>query len=191
MPKLLILIMGGVRSGKSAFAQSLAAKLGERVTFIATAEAGDEEMRARIEQHRQARPRHWQTIEMPTEVARAMQTARDSEAIVLDCLGLLVSNLLLQDEHAAAAEARVTREVEALLSTYKEGTASLIIVTNEVGMGVVPAYELGRVYRDLLGRANTMLARAADKVYWMSAGLMMEIKASGLTKPWEEIDGTT
>ena len=188
MAKQLTLIIGGARSGKSAFAQSLAGKLGERVTFIATAEAGDEEMRTRIENHRRARPRHWQTIETPTGVGEAMRQAAGAEVIVLDCLALFVSNVLLQDEDYAAAEVRLEGEVAEVLAAYRAGQADLIVVTNEVGLGVVPAYELGRAFRDLIGRANATLAREADRVYWMMAGLAMEVKASGLGRPWEDID---
>ena len=190
--KSLTLILGGARGGKSAFAQALAARRSERVTFLATAEAGDEEMRARIEQHRVSRPGHWLTIESPSCVAEAAsKAARQSEVILLDCLALLVSNLLLAEgEDYAAAEARVDRELADLLAAYQAGAASLIVVSNEVGMGVVPAYPLGRVYRDLLGRANAQLARAADEVYVMVAGLAMEIKASGIAIAWESEDGT-
>jgi adenosylcobinamide kinase/adenosylcobinamide-phosphate guanylyltransferase len=190
--KSLTLILGGARGGKSAFAQALAARRSERVTFLATAEAGDEEMRARIEQHRVSRPGHWLTIESPSCVAEAAsKAARQSEVILLDCLALLVSNLLLAEgEDYAAAEARVDRELADLLAAYQAGAASLIVVSNEVGMGVVPASPLGRVYRDLLGRANAQLARAADEVYVMVAGLAMEIKASGLAITWELENGT-
>ena len=190
--KSLTLILGGARGGKSAFAQALAARRSERVTFIATAEAGDEEMRARIAQHRMSRPGHWRTIESPSCVAEAASTAAgQSEVVLLDCLALLVSNLLLAaKEDYAAAEARVDRELGDLLAAYAAGPASLIVVSNEVGMGVVPAYPLGRVYRDLLGRANAQLARAADEVYVMVAGLAMEIKASGLAITWELENGT-
>ena len=108
--------------------------------------------------------------------------------LVLDCLALLVSNVLLQDEDLAAAEGRVDEEIAGLLAVYAEGAASLIVVTNEVGLGVVPAYELGRAFRDLIGRANMALAAAADRVYWMVSGYTLEIKASGLASPWEETD---
>ncbi len=184
MAKSLTLVLGGARSGKSSFAQILASRLGQRVTFLATAEAGDAEMEARIAQHRRARPEQWRTVESPRGVGEAMRTATgDSDVVLLDCLGLLVSNLLMEvGEDWAAAEARVDAEVEGLLRAYLTGQASLIVVSNEVGAGVVPAYELGRVFRDLLGRANQRLARAADEVYWLTAGLAMEIKASGLAR---------
>jgi adenosylcobinamide kinase/adenosylcobinamide-phosphate guanylyltransferase len=190
--KSLTLLLGGARGGKSAFAQHLAAQMSERVTFIATAEAGDEEMRARIAQHRASRPSHWRTVEIPSSVAPAIRAAGPSEVVLLDCLALLVSNLLLGvGEDYAAAEQSVDRELRDLLAAYQEGAASLIIVTNEVGLGIVPAYPLGRIYRDLLGRANAQLARAADRVYLMVAGLALEIKASGLATTWESNDVTT
>ncbi len=178
--KSLILILGGVRGGKSAFAQALAAEHGGSVTFVATAEARDEEMRLRIEDHRQSRPASWRTIEAPLNPAAALAEAPPADVVVLDCLTLLVSNLLLQDENPEAAQQVVDHEVEALLRVSEAGSGSLIIVSNEVGMGVVPPYELGRLYRDLLGWANQRIARSATEVYWMLAGLPIEVKASGL-----------
>lgn len=193
MGRSLTLITGGARGGKSGFAQALAAKMGERVTFVATAEAKDEEMRARIERHRNSRPRQWSTIESPVAVAKAVRmAARQSEVVLLDCLALLVANLLLEaDEKQVMAEQRVGSEISELVAAYEAGSASLIVVSNEVGMGIVPAYPLGRTYRDLLGSANSCVARAADRVFLMVAGLAMEIKASGLTEPWEERSGDT
>jgi adenosylcobinamide kinase/adenosylcobinamide-phosphate guanylyltransferase len=188
----LTFILGGARSGKSRFAQQLAARLGRRVTFVATAEAGDEEMRLRIEEHRRARPAHWRTVERPLRAAQAVQeAAHDSEVVVLDCLSLLVSNLLLaaEEDPAAAAQA-VEKETDALLEAAVGGPARTIIVSNEVGLGVVPAYPLGRAYRDLLGWANARVAKAAGEVYWMVAGLPVEVKASGLAASWESADGT-
>jgi len=191
MGKTLTLITGGARSGKSAFAQSLAAKLGRHVTFVATAEARDAEMEARIADHRRARPSHWRTVETPTGAAEAVRAAAGAQVIVLDCLALLVSNLLLQEEDPAGAETRVSEEIEGIIAAYEAGAAHLVVVTNEVGLGVVPAYELGRVFRDLIGRANARLAKAADAVYWMMSGLALEIKASGLATPWEQVDVRT
>jgi adenosylcobinamide kinase/adenosylcobinamide-phosphate guanylyltransferase len=183
--KALILILGGVRGGKSAFAQTLAAEHGGSVTFVATAEARDEEMRLRIEDHRRARPASWRTIEAPLNPAAALAEAPPAEVTVLDCLTLLVSNLLLRDESPEAAQQAVDGEVEALLRVFEAGSGSLIIVSNEVGMGVVPPYELGRLYRDLLGWANQRIAQSASEVYWMLAGLPIEVKASGLARNWK------
>jgi len=183
--KALILILGGVRGGKSAFAQTLAAEHGGSVTFVATAEARDEEMERRIEDHRRARPASWRTIEAPLNPAAALAEAPPAEVTVLDCLTLLVSNLLLRDESPEAAQQAVDGEVEALLRVFEAGSGSLIMVSNEVGMGVVPPYELGRLYRDLLGWANQRIAQSASEVYWMLAGLPIEVKASGLARNWK------
>jgi adenosylcobinamide kinase/adenosylcobinamide-phosphate guanylyltransferase len=188
--KQLCFVLGGVRSGKSTFAVSLAARLGERVTFIATAQAGDEEMRERIARHRQRRPGHWCTVEAPLEVAPAVAAA-DSDVVVVDCLGLLAANLMARAGAAGAGAADLMEsQIAGLLDAYQRGPASLIIVSNEVGMGVVPPYPSGREFRDLLGRANQQLARAADRVYWLLAGLPVEVKASGLAHQVEPHHGT-
>lgn len=175
----IILILGGARSGKSRFAQQLATELGERVLFIATGVPMDEGMRRRIELHQKARPKTWRTLETPTGVARAIgEHIKDADVVVLDCLTFLVSNLMDNEtEESEALEKKITAELSELLEQKK--TASLIIVSNEVGMGVVPAYPLGRAYRDLLGRANQFIARCADRVYLMIAGIPLELKALG------------
>jgi adenosylcobinamide kinase/adenosylcobinamide-phosphate guanylyltransferase len=182
-PKELVLILGGVRGGKSSFAQSLARSMSDSVTYIAPAEAGDEEMHRRIEEHRRSRPQSWRTIEEPLHPASELVSAPKAEIVLLDCLTLLVSNLLLANEESPAdAEQAVDTEIAALLRAYEDGAATFILVSNEVGMGVVPPYQLGRVYRDLLGQANQRVARAADRVYWMLSGLPIEVKASGIAQ---------
>lgn len=177
----ITLILGGVRSGKSRFAQQLATELGERVLFIATGVPMDEEMRRRIELHQKARPKTWRTLETPTGVAKAIgEHIKDADVVVLDCLTFLVSNLMdnvHETEELEALEKEITGELSELLEQKK--SASLIIVSNEVGMGVVPAYPLGRAYRDLLGRANQFIAQRADRVYLMIAGIPLELKALG------------
>jgi len=185
----LVFILGGARSGKSGFALSLAERAGRRPLLVATAEALDEEMQERIERHRSDRPDHWRTLEAPTRVGEALRTgAGDADAIVLDCLGFLVSNLMAGEEaDASQLEARVDDEIAALLGFHGDSAATLILVSNEVGGGVVPAYPAGRAFRDALGRANQQLARAAGRVYWMLAGLPVEVKASGLAEGWESL----
>ncbi len=177
MAQRLTLILGGARSGKSDFAQALARKRGgDAVVFVATAEARDEEMRARIEAHRARRPAAWQTLEAPREVARTLQNAQgEPQVVVIDCLTLLVSNVLLTDE--SGAEARLTDEVDALIAWKRTHSVEMIVVSNEVGMGLVPAYPLGRVYRDRLGVFNQRVAREADDVFLMVAGVPVEIKS--------------
>jgi adenosylcobinamide kinase/adenosylcobinamide-phosphate guanylyltransferase len=181
----LILILGGARSGKSAFAQQMAQELGgERVLFVATAEAGDEEMRQRIEQHRRERPEGWRTLEAQRDVGCAiLEQAGDAEAILVDCVTMLVSNLLVEagDPFVAEIETRVMSEVETLAACAEQLSGHFIVISNEVGMGLVPPYPLGRAYRDLLGKVNQVLARAADEVYLLIAGVPMPIKGGGST----------
>lgn len=174
----LILLLGGARSGKTEQAQRLAAELGGTVTYVATAEAGDEEMRGRIAAHRAVRPSAWQTMERPLRLGDAL-TEWDSSVVVLDCLTLLVSNIMGEageDAPAALIEARVEAELSELVAAWKDAQFHLIVVSNEVGLGLVPDNALGRVYRDALGRANQRMAQAADEVYFMVAGLAVKIK---------------
>jgi len=178
----LVLLLGGARSGKSDYAQRLAWDLGgEQVLFVATAEAGDKEMEMRIEAHRRSRPQGWRTVEAPTGTAEAMGGAiEDARAVLVDCVTLLVSNVMLalgDETDAARAWGAVARELEGIVDLCAATTATFIVVSNEVGLGLVPDNALGRLYRDLLGRANQLLASRADKVYWMVAGLPLEVKA--------------
>ncbi len=169
----LILVLGGARSGKSSYAQQLAQGLGrERVLYVATAEAGDEEMRERIERHRQGRPPGWRTLEAPRNVGQAIrEQAGDAEVVLVDCLTMLVSNLLLE----GAGEDEVLAQVRELAGCAQRAP-HLIVISNEVGMGLVPPYPLGRAYRDLLGRANQLLAQSAGRVHLLVAGIPLIIK---------------
>lgn len=172
----LILVTGGARSGKSDFAQELAARLaGDDVVFVATAEAGDNDMAARIAAHRCARPAAWRTVEAPRRVGAAIRAARPARAVLVDCLTLLVSNVLLA-EAEEAVDAAVTDEVRELIEAAREA-GTVIVVTNEVGLGIVPDNRLARRYRDLLGRANATLAREAAEVYLLVSGVPLEIKS--------------
>ena len=181
MAKRLTLILGGARSGKSDYAQALARmRGGDAVLFVATAEARDDEMRARIEMHRTARPAVWQTLESPREIARALESATRTRVIVVDCVTLWTSNVLLAEESAARAE--MSREIDELLAWYRANDAEMILVSNEVGMGLVPDNELGRTYRDLLGAVNKKLAESADEVFLVVAGLPVEIKSGAALK---------
>ena len=212
----LILVTGGARSGKSTFAERLAAQraepLGGRVTYLATSETNDAEMAARVTAHRAARPAAWQTVECPLEVPAAVRAAGSAatgaesaapsgapHVILLDCVTLWVTNLLFSGgalggseppedgynyakdilpaaEERAAAE-RVTAAVTDLLAALDETGATLVAVTNEVGLGVVPEYPLARLYRDQLGWANQRLARSAGRVYLLVSGFALDVKA--------------
>ena len=185
----LTLILGGARSGKSSYAERLALQHGGQVLFVATAQPLDGEMAERIANHQNNRPANWQTLEIASAVGALLKSRTQSGTlqagvILVDCLTLLVSNLLLAvssgvgedltvDEEAATA--LVETEITRLLEAVQTIPAEWIIVSNEVGLGLVPSYPLGRVYRDLLGRANQHLASRADKVIFMIAGIPMRL----------------
>jgi adenosylcobinamide kinase/adenosylcobinamide-phosphate guanylyltransferase len=175
----LILVLGGARSGKSAFAQRLARESsGNQVLFVATASAGDEEMQQRIEKHRRERPEGWRTLEVQRNVGQAiLEHLGEATVVLVDCLAVLVSNLLdVEDPFAPEVEMKVEAEVAELAACATQLAGHLIVVSNEVGMGLVPAYPLGRAYRDLLGQANQTLAQKADEVYFLVAGIPLTLK---------------
>jgi adenosylcobinamide kinase/adenosylcobinamide-phosphate guanylyltransferase len=184
----LILILGGARSGKSTFAERLAASSGKRVAFIATATASDDEMRERIARHRASRPHDWHTLEEPLDLAGAVRAASQlADVLLLDCVTLWLANWLFEqygmnneEEFTSSplVEEGALKEVEALLDAWHclASNKTLILVSNEVGLGIVPAYPLGRVYRDTLGYINQLLAGRADRVYLMVAGIAVDIK---------------
>ena len=188
MDKHLTLVLGGARSGKSSYAEALAAeqvaKLGGSVLYVATAEAWDDEMRRRIEVHKAQRPAHWLTVEAPRHPGAAVSAALDEAGgppgvVLVDCLTLLANNVLItlpEDATEAAATAALMEEVNELLAAWDTCGGDWFVVSNEVGLGIVPAYPLGRLYRDALGRANQHLAAVADTVIFMVAGIPMRIK---------------
>ena len=176
----LILLLGGARAGKSEYALKMAGahrrNSESRVCFIATAQALDEDMATRIARHREQRPSDWQTIEEPYQVQEALRRAAEAEIVIVDCLTLLVSNWLLlhEDEHKCEQFLRqITREFLELKQSQRQ---TVICVSNEVGLGIVPETRLGRVFRDLLGRVNQDFATAADQVYLFVAGLPLQLK---------------
>ncbi len=174
----LIVVTGGVRSGKSRWAQATALSLGgSDVTVVATAEAIDEEMERRIEAHRRERPKGWRTIEAPVRAGDAIRSA-PSGTVVLDCLTVLAGTALgrVRARTEADACAAVAAEVDGVLAARKARDGRLIVVTNEVGSSVHPSTELGRWYQDALGAANQRLARAADRVVLMVAGIEVAIR---------------
>lgn len=180
MAKSLTFVLGGARGGKSRYAEQLALASGKSVLFVATAEAGDAEMAQRIARHQAERPATWHTLEAPMNVGAAIRAANPAGVVVIDCLTLLASNVLLahsaDDEPGPEAEQAILDETTALLAAYQAGEAAWIVISNEVGMGLVPPYPLGRAYRDALGRANQMVAEAADKVVLLVAGLPWTLK---------------
>lgn len=189
----IVLVLGGARSGKSAFAERLVLRSGKSVAYIATATAGDEDMRERIKRHQAARPAHWYTIEEPLDLVHALrQASLHGDVIVLDCITLWLSNWLCmqgdeqgwgEDLSLHASEMNryvesVVAEIDAVLRVAAglDQHKTLVVVSNEVGLGVVPTYASGRLYRDALGRINQCLASVATHVYLMVAGLGVDIK---------------
>ena len=178
MAKKTTLLLGGARSGKSYYAQQLAMELSDNVLFVATGEALDEEMQARIAEHKKARPKNWRTVEIPTGIGREIERQiGDAEVVLIDCLTLLVSNLLRDEPDYPEAEKRMMSEINELIAAMDKLDASFVIVSNEVGMGLVPKTRLGRIYRDLLGKANQLIASQATEVYLMVAGIPIKLEA--------------
>lgn len=179
--KQLIFVTGGARSGKSSFAEKLASKFGsDKVTYLATAQVFDHEMADRVKRHQEQRPSNWITLEEPLDVCRAMDLVpSDSKVVLLDCLSLLVSNLLFKYENYTYEEIteKVLRDVLEVVNKAKQLKAQVIVVSNEVGMSIVPENYLARLYRDLLGWANQKVAEQADQVFLVTAGIPIELKA--------------
>ena len=166
-------VLGGVRSGKSRYAQQLAGQL-SRVVFVATAKVTDDEMRDKIQRHRDDRPAEWVTVEEPLELPRVLaEHAPDCEAIVVDCLTVYAANLLEADGEDRDS---LERRIQALCGALRSVNCRVIVVSNEVGSGVHPSSPLGRIYRDLLGEINQRVARIADDVVLMVAGLPLALK---------------
>ncbi len=182
----IILITGGARSGKSAFAEKLARQAGPRVAYIATAEGGDGEMAERVALHRQRRPAEWETHEAPMQAENAIDAivaAKQAELILFDCLTVYTSNALLAQPEDAPVPLRrdaVLAAVDRLLEAAGRFPGVVLFVTNEVGDGIVPDNALAREYRDLAGLVNQKAAQAATEVYWVVCGLPVEIKRQAL-----------
>ena len=167
------LLLGGARSGKSALAVRLAQSWTGPVVFVATAEARDADMAGRIEQHRRDRPAGWTTVEEPVELAAVLREAPADAFVVVDCLSLWVSNLMEAGREGERIE-DAARTAAGVLSAREPPS---VVVSNEVGLGVVPATELGRSYRDVLGRVNAVFAEAADSAQLIVAGRALELDA--------------
>ena len=179
----LILITGGARSGKSRYAVELAKQKGGKVAFIATAIAGDEEMTQRIRLHQSARPSDWTTVEESINVAQAIaDAASDYETIIVDCLTLLITNLVFeppyQEKIDDEKEQNIYEAIEQIINTTRNVEATVIVISNELGMGLVPEDALARRFRDIAGRSNQLMAEAADEAYVCISGIPMRIKPS-------------
>jgi adenosylcobinamide kinase/adenosylcobinamide-phosphate guanylyltransferase len=174
-----VFIVGGARSGKSRFALA-GLPPGRRVTFVATAEAGDADMAARIARHQAERPRPWTTLEVPRElVPRLGEALRAADTVVVDCLTLWVANLLARGDD----EASILKEADGLAALVAAPAADLRVVSNEVGLGVHPATAAGLRFRDVLGLVNQRVAAAAHRVVLLVAGLPLVVKDTSLGQP--------
>ncbi len=189
---MLIALTGGARSGKSTAALSAAMSLDAPVTFIATAEAGDAEMAARIERHRAGRPAGWTTIEAPIRLAAAVRSVDARATVVIDCLSMWVSNRMLAESggappgpasgssgselHSAEFVRSMVQEAGDLGVRLRERSGTAIVVTNEVGSGIVPANPLGRAYRDVLGSVNQAVFASANRAYLVVAGRLLHLQ---------------
>ncbi|HER23706.1 MAG TPA: bifunctional adenosylcobinamide kinase/adenosylcobinamide-phosphate guanylyltransferase [Candidatus Atribacteria bacterium] len=176
----LIFIIGGARSGKSSFAEKIAAKISKEVAYIAAAQPLDEEMAHRIKKHQEDRLDTWETYEEPIKIRELVsRLGVEKEVILIDCLTLLTSNLLLRKKERVEDfkwQEKILSEIEKLAEVSFKAPAQVIIVSNEVGMGLVPENPLGRVYRDILGRANSIIADKADEIFMMISGIPLKIK---------------
>lgn len=172
-----VLIAGGVRSGKSAFALARARKLGTRRVFIATAVPFDDEMRERRERHRAERGSEFRTLEEPRALEEAIQAqAKEADVVVVDCLTLWLSNLLLD----GLAAADIQQRVEALCTCLRESPAHVVLVSNEVGLGIVPDAPLARTFRDVTGFAHQALGRVAHELYFAVMGQLLRLRPAPL-----------
>lgn len=178
-----IFVVGGARSGKSRYAQQRAQELAVQreggVLFVATAQASDEEMAARIRRHQQDRPAEWDTVEAPLDAANVLAESADRYAVILmDCLTLFLSNFLLtlQELPREQIEQRIEQEVEKLCNAARSCSADVLLVSNEVGMSLHPLTPLGRIFQDVAGRANQQVAAQADEVFLLVCGIPLQIK---------------
>jgi adenosylcobinamide kinase/adenosylcobinamide-phosphate guanylyltransferase len=175
--KKITLILGGARSGKSSYAQKMGMENGSSVLFCATAQPLDDEMRRRIRAHRRSRPPGWDTLEVKDNLAAALaDKAGKYGAVIIDCITLLAANCMGEKTGGRQAEKRLDAEIKSLIVLMQRSRCTFILVSNEVGSGIVPDNTLARIYRDALGKANQQLAAAADEVILMTAGLPLKLK---------------
>jgi adenosylcobinamide kinase/adenosylcobinamide-phosphate guanylyltransferase len=178
----LILVLGGSRSGKSEFAEKIAADTNKRVAYIATAAICDEEMAERVRLHQERRPDSWVTVEEETDIPGVLGKYGQGDALLLDCVTVWITNLLLaqQQSDLKTASIKIEQYILGQVARIPEAVeygADLIVVSSEVGLGLIPEYPLGRVFRDLVGKTNQLLASKADRVFLLVAGIPMELKS--------------
>jgi adenosylcobinamide kinase/adenosylcobinamide-phosphate guanylyltransferase len=177
---MLVVLVGGARAGKSTLAAGLARRWDGPVAFVATAESGDDEMRSRIERHRAERPAEWMTVEEPVRLRDELVGLDDDVFAVVDCLTLWVANLLERGD----SEQEIVEEAEAVATLAGGRAAPVVVVTNEVGLGIVPATQIGRAYRDLLGRVNATFVERADRAALVVAGRLLQLDRPAALEDW-------
>jgi len=171
--KKFTFIVGGARSGKSRYAQELAKRISKKVVFVATCVPHDKEMKERIALHRKVRPRYWKVIEEPRAIRSILPGLKQGfDVVIIDCLGLLISNFLLD----GLKEVAIEKEITSIVDSLSRAKFTSIVVSNEVGGGVVPGNALARKFRDLTGLANQIMAKKADSVVFMQSGIPTIIK---------------
>ncbi|MEG0180389.1 MAG: bifunctional adenosylcobinamide kinase/adenosylcobinamide-phosphate guanylyltransferase [Terrisporobacter sp.] len=182
----IVLVTGGARSGKSSFAESLCINQNNRTAYIATSVAFDDEMKDRVKKHQESRPQEWKTYEIYKDIYSIVETLdKNHGTVLLDCLTLMINNLMftygIDIETASTDEVNeieeyIKNQIEKLLEKVKNTNLYFVIVTNELGMGIVPENKLSRIYRDFVGRANQQIAKTSDEVYLVVSGIPMKVK---------------
>ncbi len=183
----IILVTGGARSGKSSFAEKLITDLGEKIAYIATAVPFDEGMKDRIKKHRESRPKDWTTYEIYKDIYKHIEDiSKEHDAVLLDCITILVTNLMLENhdidwdnadwEKIDEIEVNIKNQIELLIKNLRNSKMACVIVTNELGMGIVPENRLSRIFRDIAGRINQYVASNSDEAYLAVSGIPVKIK---------------
>ena len=182
----IILVTGGARSGKSNFAESLCINQNNRTAYIATSVAFDEEMKNRVKKHQESRPKEWKTYEIYKDIYSIVETLdKNHDTVIMDCVTLMVNNLMFTygidvdkatSEQLDELENYIREQIIKLLEAVKKTNLYFVIVSNEIGMGIVPENKLARIYGDFVGRANQLISKYSDEVYFVVSGIPMKVK---------------
>lgn len=182
----IILVTGGARSGKSNFAESLCIKQNNRTAYIATSIPFDDEMKNRVKKHQESRPKEWKTYEIYKDIYSIVEELDNNhDTVIMDCVTLMVNNLMFTygievdqatSEELNELEEYIKEQIKKLMEAIKKTNLYFVIVSNEVGMGIVPENKLSRIYADFVGRANQLIAKYSDEVYLVVSGIPMKVK---------------
>lgn len=182
----IILVTGGARSGKSSFAESLCIKQNNKTAYIATSVAFDDEMKNRVKKHQESRPKSWKTYEIYKDIYSIVEELnKNHDTVIMDCVTLMVNNLMfthgIEVDEATSEELNelenyIREQITKLLEAVKKTNLYFVIVTNEIGMGIVPENKLSRIYGDFVGRANQLIASCSNEVYFVVSGIPMKVK---------------